>query len=208
MVEIRHGWGDRCVVGRGEFEEGAAAEAALLRDAQVGDPAALERLIGRHKRPLFALCYGMLGHAEDAEDAVQETFLRALRALPCFRGEATVRTWLFRIALNLCLNWKRDRRHDPASLAPGPRDEAPASGPPAASAESIALCRLQIVEALGTLLPRHRAILLLKEREEWSLAEIGAALGWKPKRVEHELSKARHALAAWRQQTADEGETE
>jgi RNA polymerase sigma-70 factor (ECF subfamily) len=201
MVSIRWGWesvrGLRC----GADEERLSADLALLRAGQAGDHAALERLIAQYQRPLFGLCYGILQHAEDAEDAVQETFLRALRGLPDFREQASFRTWLFRIAVNLCLNRKRDRR--PSE----PWDEDRLSlFAEAGSPEATALRRLRMVEALGTLLPRHRAILLLKEREGWSVAEIAAALGWKAKRVEHELSRARHALAAWRQQDAEDGE--
>jgi DNA-directed RNA polymerase specialized sigma24 family protein len=87
----------------GEAAAEAAAEAALLRAGRAGDMAALEQLLGLHKRALVQFCHGILGHAEDAEDAAQETFLRVLDALPGFRGEAAFRTWLFRIAVNVCL---------------------------------------------------------------------------------------------------------
>src|SRR6266536_3146105 len=113
MVTIQQWWrtgipsaGER-QAGRGPgphpVQENAAAEATLLQAGRAGDRAALEQLLALHKRPLYALCRGMLGHADDAEDAVQETFLRALRALPQFRGDAAFRTWLFRIAVNFCL---------------------------------------------------------------------------------------------------------
>jgi RNA polymerase sigma-70 factor (ECF subfamily) len=184
----------------GEFEARRAAEAALLRATQGGDPLAADELLAPYERPLFALCHGILGHAEDAEDAVQETFLRALRSLREFRGRAALRTWLYRIAVNVCLEWKRARR--PTE----PWDEACPPAPDTASPETIALRHLLVREALRSLLPRHRAILLLKEREGWSLAEIGAVMGWKQKRVERELSQARRALAAWRQQAAEDGE--
>jgi RNA polymerase sigma-70 factor (ECF subfamily) len=189
-----------------EIEGGRTAQAALLCAAQAGDRAAAEQLLAPHERPLFALCHGILGHADDAEDAVQEAFLRALRALRGFRGDAAFRTWLYRIAVNVCLEWKRNRRQDPA--APGARqwDEERSSPPDAVSPETIALRHLQMREALAALMPRHRVILLLKEREGWSMAEIGAVLGWNTKRVEHELSRARHALAAWRRQNAGQGE--
>jgi RNA polymerase sigma-70 factor (ECF subfamily) len=189
----------------GEIESGGAAHSALLRAAQAGDRAAADQLLAPHERPLFALCHGILGHADDAEDAVQETFLRALRALRGFRGEAAFRTWLYRIAVNVCLEWKRNRRHDPGSSGSPPWEEW-ASAPDSSSPEAIALRRLQMREALAALMPRHRAILLLKEREGWTMAEIGAVLGCNTKRVEHELSRARQALAAWRQQKADKGE--
>src|SRR4051794_8157187 len=102
----------RGVGGEGEQEAGHAvsgharpagsdSERVLLQAGRAGECAALEQLLALHQRALFALCYGMLGHADDAEDAVQETFLRALRSLSGFRGESAFRTWLFRIAVNL-----------------------------------------------------------------------------------------------------------
>jgi RNA polymerase sigma-70 factor (ECF subfamily) len=201
MVSIRQGWGGVHAVDPEGFDEGPAAEAALLRAAQGGDREALEQLVARHQRPLFGLCYGTLGHAEDAEDAVQETFLRALRGLPGFRGDASFRTWLYRIAVNICLNWKRD--HRPTGPWDEERSSAVATPGASVSPETAALRNLQMREALGTLLPRHRAILILKEREGWSMAEIALALRWKTKRVEHELSKARHNLAEWRRDVGE-----
>jgi RNA polymerase sigma-70 factor (ECF subfamily) len=186
-------------VGSGEIE-GPAAEAALLRAGQAGDPAALERLLALHKRSLYALCHGILGHPDDAEDAVQETFLRALRALAGFRGEASFRTWLCRIALHLCLRWKASRH----PIAPWDDVQSFAT-PESASPEAIALRHLRLTEALQSLQPRHRAILLLKEREGWSVTEIAAALRCNEKRVENELSKARRALVEWRRRDAVDG---
>jgi RNA polymerase sigma-70 factor, ECF subfamily len=194
MVTVQEGWAV------GEGEGGPAAERALLRAGRAGDLAALERLLALHKRSLYALCRGILGHAEDAEDAVQETFLRALRGLSRFRGDAAFRTWLFQIAVNLCLDWKASRR--PAE----PWDEEQCGlVSEAPSPEAIALRRMRISEALSSLLPRHRALILLKAREGWSVAEIAVAMRWNEKRVENELSKARRALAEWRQ-SADEGD--
>jgi RNA polymerase sigma-70 factor (ECF subfamily) len=208
MVEIQHGWmgggADLVSLSRtpdpDRAGEGLRAEAALLRAGRAGDRAALEQLLALHQRPVYALCYGILGHVEDAEDAVQETFLRALDALPRFRGEAAFRTWLFRIALNFCLRWKSARR--PAHVLPP--EEAPADAE-IASPETIALRHLRLQEALSGLLPRQRAILLLKEREGWSVPEIAAGLGWSANRVEYELYKARRALVEWRRRDASEG---
>jgi RNA polymerase sigma-70 factor (ECF subfamily) len=78
--------------------------------------------------------------------------------------------------------------------------------PETASPEAIALRRLQVLEALSSLRPHHRAVLLLKEREGWSMAEIGAALRWNEKRVENELYRARRALVDWRRRDVDEGD--
>jgi RNA polymerase sigma factor (sigma-70 family) len=185
-----------------EAADSPLSEAALLRAGRAGDRAALEALVARHKRPLYALCYGMLGHPEDAEDAVQETFLLALRALPSFRGESSLRTWLHRIALNLCLRSKARRPETPPW-----DDEWSEVTVETASPEQIALRHLQLREALARLRPRQRAVLLLKELEGWSMAEIGAALGWNEKKVENELYRARRALVEWRRQEGGEGET-
>src|SRR5687767_5967650 len=92
-----------------EPDEGRLKESALLQAGRAGDTVALEHLLGLHKPVLVAFCHGILGHAEDAEDAAQETFLRALDRLPSFRGESAFRTWLFRIAANICLRWKATR---------------------------------------------------------------------------------------------------
>lgn len=171
-----------------------AEEIRLLQAARSGSVAALEQLLARHEPGLLALCRGVLNQAEDAEDAVQETFLRALRALPTFRGEAGLRTWLFRIALNVCLERKRGRAARPATVPLQDVSFAAASPSP----EGSTLRHLRIAEALATLEPRHRAVLLLKEWEGWSAPEIARALGCSPRRVYHELTLAHRALADWR----------
>lgn len=172
-----------------EIGRPSAAEAALVKAGQAGDRAALDQLLAQHERRVLAVCRGILGHAEDAEDAAQETLYRALRALPRFRGDASFCTWLLRIAVNISLNWKRSRRPteewDP---------EDPSLSPEAASPEEIVLLRLEVSEALSLLSPQRRAILLLRELEGWDADEIGAAMGWNMKRVYNELYKARHTL--------------
>jgi RNA polymerase sigma-70 factor (ECF subfamily) len=177
---------------------GEPAEEVIVRAAQAGARVALEQLVARHKGPLYVLCRGVLGSAEDAEDAVQETFLRAFRSLDRFRGGSAFRTWLYRIALNVCLRWKSSR----PPTEPWNEDGSPCPdlGP---SPESIALRHLRVAEALRSLLPRHRALLLLREFEGWSVPEIAEALGWKEKRVRNELYKARLALAEWRRRDAE-----
>src|SRR5262245_46765636 len=106
MVGLQAWRGSACEAGHGDVDERPAAEARLLAEARAGDQAALERLLEPQERALYVLCRGILGHPDDAEDAVQETFLRALRALSGFRGDAAFRTWLFRIAVRICLDWK------------------------------------------------------------------------------------------------------
>jgi RNA polymerase sigma-70 factor, ECF subfamily len=184
-----------------EGDERAGREAALLRAGPAGDRAALEELLAGYERPLFVFCRGILGHREDAEDAVQDALLRALRALPGLRaGQVAFRSWLFKVALHVCLDRKTRRR--PTELFD---EERPATGSDAASPEVIALRRLQIAEGLKNLPPVRRAVFLLKVVEGWSVEEIAAAVRWKPKRVYNELYKARCALAEWRGRDAEEG---
>jgi len=182
---------------RGEED---SPEILLVRAGQAGVASALEQLVARHQRALYVLCRGVLVSAEDAEDAVQETFLRAFRALDTFQGGAAFRTWLYRIALNVCLQWKASR--PPTEPWEEDARSIPSDSP---SPETLALRRLRISEALRSLLPRHRALLLLRELEGWSIPEIAAALGWNEKRVRNELYRARLALADWRRQDAEEG---
>jgi RNA polymerase sigma-70 factor, ECF subfamily len=187
------------------MEDGPDAERALLLAIRSGaDPAALERLLQRHEESLYALCRGILGQDEDAEDAVQETFLRVLRTVSRFRGGSSVRTWMTRIAVNVCLDGKRARRpaaplNDEALLASASlRSDA-------ASPEAQVLQNAQISEALATLLPRHRTMLLLKEREGWNVAEIATAFRCTQRRIYHELSIAHRMLAEWRGRCEEEG---
>src|SRR5436853_7479804 len=83
----------------------------LVTRARTGDTESFNQRVGRWERPILALAYRTLGREEDARDVTQETFLRAFRALPGFKGDAKFSSWLYRIALNLCRDWmRRDRR--------------------------------------------------------------------------------------------------
>ena len=83
-----------------------------------GDAESFNELILRWERPIYALAYRTIGREEDARDVCQETFLRAFRALPGFRGQAKFSSWLYRIALNLCRDWMRRERRTPVVQAP------------------------------------------------------------------------------------------
>jgi RNA polymerase sigma-70 factor, ECF subfamily len=175
-------------------------------------------LTGRFRGELLAHCYRMLGSAEEAEDLVQETYLRAWRSFDGFEGRASVRTWLYRIATNACLTAieRRSRRPLPSGLG-GPADdpEAPlAAGPevawlqpfpdallapehqdPAAAAVSRAGIRLAFVAALQYLSARQRAVLILRDVLEWPAAEVADLLGTTTTAVNSGLRRARAQLA-------------
>src|SRR5688500_1878681 len=104
----------------------------LVARAKGGDLDSFNQLILRWERPIYALAYRVIGREEDARDVCQETFLRAFRALPGFKGEAKFSSWLYRIALNLCRDWIRRQRRAPTVQLPegvDPADVASEQGP-------------------------------------------------------------------------------
>jgi RNA polymerase sigma-70 factor, ECF subfamily len=173
---------------------------------------------GQFRTELLAYCYRMLGSADEAEDLVQETYLRAWRSYPAFEGRSSVRTWLYRIATNTCLTAidRRGRRPLPSGLgAPGDDPAAPVpAGPevpwlqplpgallaaeaadPAAVAVSRAGLRLALVAAWQYLSARQRAVLILRDVLVWPAAEVADLLGTSTTAVNSALRRARAQLA-------------
>src|SRR3954469_2670879 len=163
-----------------------------VTDATTVDAAALE--LDQYRRELTAYCYRMLGSAFEAEDAVQETMLRAWRALDRFEGRSALRSWLYRIATNVCLDaiGGREKRARPMDLGPAgapivenlrtpdvpwlqPVPDALVADPAelAVSRETI---KLAFVAALQHLPPRQRAVLILCEVLKWQATEVAELL--------------------------------
>ena len=171
-----------------------------------------------HRPALTGHCYRMLGSAADAEDAVQETMLRAWRGLDRFQGRASLRTWLYRIATNVCFDALADRTRRVRPVEEGPAgtvadplvererthwiepipDAAalPADSDPAERAILRESIRLAFVAALQHLPPRQRAALLLTEVLGWSAAEVADALDTTVAAANSSLQRARATLAA------------
>jgi RNA polymerase sigma-70 factor (TIGR02960 family) len=183
---------------------------ALLAGARGGDADAFGRLTEPYRRELHVHCYRMLGSLGDAEDLVQDTLLAAWRGIDRFAGRSSVRTWLYRIATNRCLNALRDRDHRPAVataaalpeptrmdevswLEPYPFD-VPAPGPEA-SVESREAVSLAFVAAAQTMPPRQRAILVLRDVLGFRGAEVASMLDTTEDAVASGLKRARSALA-------------
>jgi RNA polymerase sigma-70 factor (ECF subfamily) len=190
-------------------------------------PAALERELEGHRRELTGYCYRMLGAAHEAEDAVQETFVRAWRGAATFRGDASVRSWLYRIATNVCIDMHRSpqRRARPMALGdPTPVGEAAAvdaraesvfvqpvhdevvidvHGDPAHVAAARDSIRLAFVAALQYLPARQRAALVLCDVLSWPAADVARVLDSSVASVNSALQRARATLAARRGERLD-----
>ncbi|MEU4244654.1 RNA polymerase subunit sigma-70 [Actinoplanes sp. NPDC026619] len=171
----------------------------LLAAARNGDGPAFERLVAPHTRALHVHCYRMLGSFHDAEDATQETLVRAWRGLAGYRTDAPLRHWLMRIATTTCLKAIERRGRVPATTAdvtylqPYPDDRADAD--PAAVAEQRESIALAFIAALQLLPPAQRATVILRDVLAWNAAEVAALLDLSVPAVNSALQRARTKLA-------------
>jgi len=195
--------------------------AELLQRARAGDRDAFSALVEPHRRELQVHCYRMLGSLQDAEDALQETLLAAWLGLDGFEGRASVRTWLYRIATNRCLNQLRSSGRRPVTAAPLPvtppeptrlgevpwlqpypdvlleglSDQAPG---PEARYESREAISLAFVTAVQLLPPNQRAVLLLRDVLGYRASETAKLLGLTEDAVTGALKRARATMDATR----------
>jgi RNA polymerase sigma-70 factor (ECF subfamily) len=193
-----------------------------MSEIELLEPPELEEQLTALRPELTSYCYRMLGSAFDAEDAVQETLVRAWRGSATFQGRATLRSWLYRIATNVCLTHLRhaQRRALPIDVQGEGHGEASVLGarlprhtwvepvpdawvvPPDLEPAQLAVTResvrLAFVAALQLLTPRQRAVLLLRDVLQWRTAEVADLLGTSADAVNGVLRRARTVLRAWR----------
>ena len=189
-----------------------AETGAVVAAAQAGDETAFASLVERYRRELHVHCYRMVGSFEDAEDLVQETFLRAWRKRASFEGRSTFRAWLYRIATNACLDALAHDlprpRNDPGAELPPPADlpwlqpypdllldgVAPSEVEPDAAAVSRETIELAFLAAIQHLPPRQRAVLILRDVLGWSAKETASLLEGTVASVNSALQRARATL--------------
>ena len=195
----------------------AALEQAGLERARTGDEQAFREIIDPYRRELLAHCYRMLGSLTDAEDMLQETLLSAWRGLPRFEGRSSLRSWLYRIATNTCLNAMRSTARQvqtepippfqppeptqrdeitwlqpyPDNLLDGIPDSAP--GPEARYSQTEAI-QLAFVAGLQRMPPRQAATILLRDVLGFGTDEVAAMLKTSQTAVKGTLQRGRAAL--------------
>ncbi|MBA2643322.1 MAG: sigma-70 family RNA polymerase sigma factor [Actinobacteria bacterium] len=190
----------------------------VVQNSSVATTPAVEEQLEQHRRELTGYCYRMLGSAFEAEDAVQETLLRAWRSFERFEGRAALRSWLYRIATNVCLDMLkgRERRARPMDLGPArepvaenlstlpevtwiepiPDGRVVSEGDPAEIVAARETIRLAFVAALQHLPPRQRAVLILCEALRWKASEVAELLETSVASVNSALQRARATLEA------------
>jgi RNA polymerase sigma-70 factor (ECF subfamily) len=170
----------------------------LLAAAQAGDERAFRDLVQPYQHALEVHCYRMLGSAQDAEDVVQETILRAWRALDRFEPRAQFQTWLYRIATNACLDEleRRPRRPEPVDPFPDtPRIEAAApTHDPAARYAIREGMELALLRAIQKLPARQRAVLIFRDVLGWTAPEVAEVLESTVASVNSALQRARATI--------------
>ena len=154
----------------------ARRDGELVTRYLAGDRRAFDELVRHYQRPIYQVAYRYLRSEADAKDLTQRTFLKVYGALPRFRAEASFRTWIYRIAINLCLNELRDRRRGEANDRPEVIDEATVPAPDIESLDDQAR-GAWLRRAIASLPPKQRMVLELRIYDELPFREVAELVG-------------------------------
>jgi RNA polymerase sigma-70 factor, ECF subfamily len=170
-------------------------ESTWIVQAQQGDPGAFAILVETYQRPVYNLCYRMLGNAQDAEDAAQETFLKAYKSMHKYDNERPFPTWILSIAAHHCIDQIRRRRLPLVSIEELPVPDVPEKSPDMEMKLSDKEDRSRIRALLAVLDPTDRALVVMYYWYDFSYDEIGQALNLTESAVKSRLHRARRAMA-------------
>jgi RNA polymerase sigma-70 factor (ECF subfamily) len=179
---------------------------SLVRRAREGDLAAYDDLVRRHQERIYGLCYHMTSNHEDAHDLAQEAFVKAWNALGNFKGDSSFYTWVYRIAMNTCLNHLKTRRNRTPHVSLNDLDTNAENDPDMVALVSdrtprrdVALSEIQrrLNEALLKLSDEHRAVVTMHDIQGMPHDEIAGVIGVNPGTVRSRLFYARQQLQAW-----------
>lgn len=176
---------------RGPSVEGAVEEDRLVQRAQRGDAAAFTELVKRHDDQLRGLAFHLLGDRDLIDDTMQEVYLKAFRALPGFKGRASLSTWLYRLAYNLCLDELRRSGRRPRTVPLDEIVDPPAAAPDPGEALS---GQAELRAALMKLPPDQRAAMWLVDAMGFDYSEAGTIMAAPTGTIASRLSRARAAL--------------
>jgi RNA polymerase sigma-70 factor, ECF subfamily len=198
-VAFPFGFASSAVPGSG-VELGRDAERDAIAACQRGEREAFDALVARYQRPIYRLCFRYVNNHDDANDLAQEVFLKAWRAIGRFRGESAFSTWLYRIAVNACLNFRARRRPETRELDAALADPRPNAAWQVEREDDAERVRV----AVSRLPDRQRATLILKLFHELTHEEVASILGSSVGTVKANLF---HALANLRRAMTGDGET-
>lgn len=169
----------------------------LVRRCQAGEIEAFQGLVARYYQRVLMVVLGIVHHREDAMEVAQEVFYKAYSRIRGFRGGSTFYTWLYRIAVNQCIDFRRRQKREPAELGEGVDQvlENPGEhgGNPSDAIENAALVK-RLYVALESLTPEHKAVIVLRAVEGLSYKEISSILGCSEGTVMSRLHYARKKL--------------
>jgi RNA polymerase sigma-70 factor (ECF subfamily) len=178
-------------------------EPETLDQVQKGNQEAFTQMVEIYQRPVFNLCYRMLGDPNEAEDAAQETFLKVYRNIKRYDHERPFSTWLLSIAAHHCIDQLRKRRMNVVSLDDLPYIDPPDSAPGPEASFSLMENQQNVQTLLRSLSPPDRAAVIMYYWYDFSYEEIAQSLSLSVSAVKSRLHRARHSLAyTWQEQRA------